>query len=146
MHFTIGLVRPFEGAGKAIGMIRFVSRLRAVAAILLMLASPATAQSRSLVPSIDPERNLIQLRDAANRPCLSLKGATRQSTINPSERSHFVVAKKSCVRRIAVKVCYFGSRRCVDFSMGSYDTKDVLLGMMTNMPAFRFNYTERELF
>ena len=115
--------------------------------LLIALTLPAQAQTRSLSPTIDPNgQSYMRIRDAANRPCVTLKSEARPSPINRTQVDHLIDAENSCPKRIAIKACYRRSTRCVDFTLPSYGRDQVLLGVMSNVYAFQFDFTEKTTF
>lgn len=118
---------------------------------LLLVANPIYAQTRFTTGQIDPaNKNPIRLRDIANRPCISIKGAIRTETINTAIVDQFVIAENICPKIIQIKACYSGTTRCVEFPVRSRERKEVLFGTTTASsvtPAlFRFDFTEKSLF
>lgn len=123
--------------------------IAAISAALLLLAAPfsAEAQTRSESPSIDPSaHSFMRIRDAANRPCVTLKSVIRPNAINKTEIEHLIVGTNGCPKTIEIKACYQRSTRCVEFTLPSYGNKQALLGVMSNVYSFQFDFTEKAAF
>lgn len=56
---------------------------------------------------------------------------------------HIVSIKNNCTKRISVKVCYYGSDRCVDSILAGLKRADITLGSMYKIASFRYNVFQR---
>src|SRR5919204_127767 len=79
--------------------------------------SGAFAQARYTNDQIDPsKKNPLRIRDAANRPCITVKGSILQDKVNTSIVNHYLRATNGCPKSIKIKACYTQSTRCVEFT------------------------------
>ncbi len=57
---------------------------------------------------------------------------------------HVVSMKNNCSKRIGVKVCYYGSDRCIDSMVPAYKRVDLILGSMNQVSVFRYSIFQKE--
>jgi len=89
------------------------------------------------------ERSAVPMsQDAFNRPCLQAEAIARPHVVNPSMLDHVVSVKNNCPKRIKIKVCYFGTDRCRDLSVGYYERQDTILGTISGVRYFRYTLIE----
>lgn len=129
-------------------MTRAVCRGVVMLGALLMLQSLCHAQSNKSGSPLTFQGAAEQtgssiIRDALGRPCLDIEAVARAHVVNPTVMDHIVSVKNGCPRLIKIKVCYFGSDRCVEAVLGSYSRSDVTLGTMTGVKTFRYSISQK---
>ena len=114
----------------------------------LAICTPSIASAQSTTPSFrltlqsGESRGLVN-KDVFGKPCLDIEAASRAHVSNPNVYDHIVSIANRCARAIKVKVCYYGTEKCVDAQAPGSKRKDILLGIRPGMRVFRFSSTEQ---
>lgn len=110
----------------------------------------AQGQTHYLQSQIDPaSKKTMRIRDIANKPCVTVKGAIKQGKINTAVVDEYIIADNICPKVIKIKACYTDSQRCVEFMLHSREHQEVLLGTSvanSSTPFFKFDFTEKDAF
>lgn len=86
----------------------------------------------------------ISLRNAAGKPCLSVKTTSRPDLVMSGSYHQLVMLENSCSRAIASRVCYKDSSlSCRQVITRPYSKETVLLGIRSGDPQFDFSFDER---
>jgi len=126
-------------------------RIRSIAILALFwTAQPVAAQTSATTtsprltlqgPAEQGQLGVVQ--DALGRPCLDVEAVARSHVVNTDFIDHVVSIKNSCPRNIDVKVCYFGSDRCVSARIQAYKRVDTLLGSGNKARFFRYSLFQK---
>lgn len=112
--------------------------------VTLRTIDPANAESTAKLTMQGPAHsNSAVIRDALGKPCLDVEAAARPHVSNSNMLDHVVSVKNNCVRKISVKLCYFGSDRCNTFDLQPYKRVETVLGTMMKISMFRYSIDQR---
>jgi hypothetical protein len=115
---------------------------------LLVSFRAASAQSTLPPPKFTlqggPEQaDALWMKDSLGRPCLDIEAAARPHVVDPQVLDHVVSVKSNCSRLFKIKVCYYGSDRCVPMDISAYKRVDAVLGTMKGISSFRYSVLQR---
>jgi len=96
----------------------------------------------------DPSGNRCVTVGAYSLPKIDFRkifsgGHSEQGDKAPKMFEHMITAQNRCSQTIKLKVCYYASQNCITVDVPSHSDQLGSLGVASEMPNFRYQYTEQ---